>query len=49
MRLSLDTPSQNTDVLLETVALYPYQSQQSSEAGYLQERSHNDSAVSSDN
>lgn len=39
-------PSQNTNVLLGTVVLYPYQSQQSSEAGYLQERSHNDSAQS---
>ena len=39
-------PSQNTDVLLEAVALYPHQSQQSSEVGYLQKRSHNDSAQS---
>lgn len=31
---------QGTDVLLETMAVYPYQSSQSSQAGHIQERSH---------
>ena len=37
-------PSTDTDVLLETVAVYPYQSSKSSQTGYFQERGHLDIA-----